>query len=574
MKLFFILSILISAIGLVFGDSKGQLLYTPTDPKAEFNQYARIIKLEHAGNLNGRLLAIFEHWPATAKQGAPAHFILRSSDDHGSSWSTLATVEDPMKGPGHPASFAWEPFLFEYPQTLGKYPEGTLLLVANMLNKYTNITNFMSWRSPDHGKTWNPIGIWQNATGAKKCIWEPFLALDSKGRLLAYFSDEREEQQHSQMLVHVTSTDGGDTWGSVVRDVVSSVPSHRPGMATVARMGSQGKYVMSYEVCNDGPNCPAHYKFSDDGYNWNPSDLGQAVLTSDNRYPGHSPYVAYVQETDKLVLSSHLVFLNTSNSYTSESKRSIFIKASDSDVWHWAPAPWSVSNASTACNSNYSPDLMPIGSDGIIRYTAPTSIGSSGACGEGTGIAPVGVLPYHSDFSTSGDAGWNDFDGTWTTTNGVYKVDTGSRPGAKALTGTTGWTAYAIDVDIMVDTAKDAAGVLGRITNPGMGTNLYHGYSAVINTGTGTFFIARQAATLQTLATTTVKEGLQSNVWYHIHFELSQFQFKAVLTTKNGSQLASLTTTDTQKSFGNGMAGLRVQNGSASFQNFVVVAST
>jgi hypothetical protein len=76
MKLFFILSILISAIGLVFGDSKGQLLYTPTDPKAEFNQYARIIKLEHAGNLNGRLLAIFEHWPATAKArcSSPFHF--------------------------------------------------------------------------------------------------------------------------------------------------------------------------------------------------------------------------------------------------------------------------------------------------------------------------------------------------------------------------------------------------------------------------------------------------------------------------------------------------------------------
>ncbi|KAJ2958120.1 hypothetical protein NQZ79_g6220 [Umbelopsis isabellina] len=441
-----------------------------------------------------------------------------------------------------------------------------------MLNKDKNITNFMSWRSPDHGMTWNPIGIWQNATGPNG-IWEPFIGLDSKGRLLAYFSDERDSPRHSQMLVHVTSTDGGDTWGSIVRDVVSSEPTHRPGMATVARMGLKGRFVMSYEVCNVGLNCPAHFKFSDDGYNWNPPDLGQAVVTSDKRYPGHSPYIAYVHETEKLILASHFVFLNTSNNYTSESKRSIFIKASNSDVWHWAPAPWTVSNASTACNPNYSPDLMPIGSDGIIRYTAPTSIGDSGACGEATGTAPIGILPYHSNFSSNRDAGWNDFDGTWTVTKDVYKVNTGGRPGAKALTGSTGWTDYAIDVDVMVNTAKDAAGVLARVTNPGMGTYLYDGYSAVVNTGTGTFFIARQSTTSQFLGTATVKGGLQSNVWYHLHFELAQFQFTAILTTKNGTKLASLTATDLQTSYGNGMVGLRVQSGSASFQNFAVTPS-
>ncbi|KAJ2958144.1 hypothetical protein NQZ79_g6219 [Umbelopsis isabellina] len=120
MKLFFIISILISAISSTIGDSKGQLLYTPAKPKAEFNQYARTVKLKHAGNLNGRLLTTFEHWSAGAKQGAPAQFIIRSSDNRGSTWFTLATVNDPIKGSGHPASFMWEPFLFEFPQQLVK----------------------------------------------------------------------------------------------------------------------------------------------------------------------------------------------------------------------------------------------------------------------------------------------------------------------------------------------------------------------------------------------------------------------------------------------------------------------
>ncbi|KAG2174766.1 hypothetical protein INT43_005824 [Umbelopsis isabellina] len=87
-KIFFILIILVSAISVAFGDTNSQLLYTPAKPKAEFNQYAR--------TLNGRRLTTFEHLPADAKEGAAAPFIIRFSDTHGSTCSTMGTVNNPL----------------------------------------------------------------------------------------------------------------------------------------------------------------------------------------------------------------------------------------------------------------------------------------------------------------------------------------------------------------------------------------------------------------------------------------------------------------------------------------------
>src|SRR5690606_22713683 len=84
----------------VAADSPGNHLYRPTTQN-ESNAYARVIRLQHAGELNGRLLATFEHW---FDDGSPAEFIIRASDDDGRTWTTLTTVPDPLDGPGHPVS--------------------------------------------------------------------------------------------------------------------------------------------------------------------------------------------------------------------------------------------------------------------------------------------------------------------------------------------------------------------------------------------------------------------------------------------------------------------------------------
>ena len=81
------------------------------------------IRLAYAGSANGTLLATFEH---TAGNGAITNYLIRKSTDDCATWSTLSTV------PGDVGSLA--PFLFEYPQQVGNYPAGTLMLLGNTVN--------------------------------------------------------------------------------------------------------------------------------------------------------------------------------------------------------------------------------------------------------------------------------------------------------------------------------------------------------------------------------------------------------------------------------------------------------
>src|SRR5579875_2670971 len=205
-------SIIVALCGLLlmpgsisYANSNGQLLYTPTSTN-ESNAYARVIELHHAGSNNGRLLATFEHW---TNNGTPASYIIHASDNNGASWYTLATVPDQQTGAGHPVSQMWQPILFEFPQQLGSYPAGTILLVGNTVPADGSYTDFQQWRSLDHGKTWQSEGTVQMGGTFGKGIWEPFLFLDAQHQLVMEFSDERDSPVHSQMLSQMISNDGG-----------------------------------------------------------------------------------------------------------------------------------------------------------------------------------------------------------------------------------------------------------------------------------------------------------------------------------------------------------------------------
>lgn len=548
--------------GTAGADAAGRLVYQGSSPH-EFNIYARTITLEHAGGQNGRLLSIFEH---NFDDGTPASFILRTSTD-GESWSTRATIPDPETGPGHPVSNMWQPSLFEFPHRIGAYPAGTLLLAGNMVPADGSFTQFYTWRSTDHGVTWQPVGELQRGGTFGKGIWEPFLALDAHGRLVAYFSDERDAPNHSQMLVHVVSTDGGNTWGPVVRDVASTVAADRPGMPTVARMGPHGRFVLSYEVCGR-PNCEVRYKFSADGVHWNPTDLGRAVVTTDGRYPGHSPYLTWVPETQQLVLAGQRVYSATGHQTTGEDYRAVFVNDSRGNGdWGWAPAPWTVSNASASCNANYSPNLLPTGQGGVIRYTAPTSTGTSGTCAEATGAAPVGYLPYTDDFGSGSDAGWIDYGGTWAVHDGIYSQRSGGDVGAKALTGSTLWQDYTVSADVRITSASGDAGLLARITDPGVGPDSHAGYTAFFDAGAGNLTIARQQYAYEPLGSVPIAGGVQQNSWYHLTLTVTGFTLSATLTPLAGGATTRLHVQDPYRSFAAGMVGLRGHAGTADFRH-------
>ncbi|HEY8455101.1 MAG TPA: family 16 glycoside hydrolase [Actinopolymorphaceae bacterium] len=555
--------------GAATADSAGERMYTPTTPN-ESNAYARVIRLQHAGELNGRLLATFEHW---YDDGSPAEFIIRASDDDGATWSTLATVPDAQTGPGHPVSRMWQPFLFEFPRKLGGYPAGTLLLVGNTVPADAAVTEFFLWRSTDHGSTWDPVGVLQRGGTFGRGIWEPFLTLDARDRLLMYFADERDAPRHSQMIVHVVSTDGGDTWGPVVRDVASAVAADRPGMPTVTRMGPNGKFVLAYEVCGR-PHCEIRLKESADGSRWSkPEDLGVRPETSDGRYLGHSPYVTWLPtgpKSGQLVLAGQRVFSVVGDGTVGEDYRAVFLSDRVQGPWSWAPAPWRVSNASSRCNANYSPHLMADGPPGLLRLTAPTSLDSSGPCGEATGTAFVGLLPYSSDFAGKGEAGWNTYGGCWAVEGDVYVESCGGGIGAKALTGSTGWRDYTVSADVQITSSGGNAGVLARVTDPGVGADSHHGYHAFFDVNTQQLVIARQEYAYVPLASVPIVGGARSGEWYRLTFTVDGSKLSASLTPAGGGEVTKVSVTDPYDSFPHGLVGLRHHAGTASYRNVTV----
>ncbi|MBW8089193.1 hypothetical protein [Streptomyces hygroscopicus] len=72
---------------------------------------------------------------------------------------------------------------------MGEFPAGTLLLAGNIAPSEKVRTDFVLWRSTDHGAHWNFQSILQTGGGSVGAphggsgIWEPFLTVDGAGRL-------------------------------------------------------------------------------------------------------------------------------------------------------------------------------------------------------------------------------------------------------------------------------------------------------------------------------------------------------------------------------------------------------
>ena len=198
---------------------------------------------------------------------------------------------------------------------MGELPAGTVLACGIGTARTTPNTSQLDVAvSRDAGKTWNYLstivtgrpGPYNAATRAGLArdaaapIWEPFLGADSRGRLVAYLSDERDKKNgFNQLLDHVVSEDGGKSWGPIVYDVAIPDGLSRPGMAIVAKDG-KGKYYMSYELVS-APGYPLeprtnamHFRTSTDGLNWgDPKTPGTLIQDRWRQFPNGTPYIVW-----------------------------------------------------------------------------------------------------------------------------------------------------------------------------------------------------------------------------------------------------------------------------------------
>lgn len=251
--------------------------------------YTRMIRLEHNGPANGRLLATFENFQS-ANVG-----IYESSDD-GRTWAStpVATITESVLPRSAGWELRWQPDIFELPTAVGDLPAGTVMLSANAVRFSPTLqTQLQLYVSRDQGHSWQYRSTFVTGEGDGN-MWEPNIQVARDGGLVVYYSDESHRSQgFSQLLGHKVSYDGGKTWGPQVNDAAVPDGNLRPGMAVVKRMPN-GKYIMSFELVNGGAGSPAHVKFSDDGLNWgNPADLGPPIRAASGAYLGATPYITW-----------------------------------------------------------------------------------------------------------------------------------------------------------------------------------------------------------------------------------------------------------------------------------------
>jgi hypothetical protein len=217
-------------------------------------------------------------------------FPVYRSTDGGTSWTKASAITDTVNGYG----MRWNPQLYELPAALGNLPAGTVLAAGLSVPADRSSTEILLFASRDRGQSWTFLS--SVAKGGRAYVedpntpvWEPFLLMHN-GKLIVYYSDQRQNAVISQKLVHQASTDAL-RWGPVVDDVTYPYQSARPGMATVAE--NNGRWIMTYENCGaPGGGCPVTYKIATDPENF-AAATPQQIRLDDGGYPHYQPYVVW-----------------------------------------------------------------------------------------------------------------------------------------------------------------------------------------------------------------------------------------------------------------------------------------
>lgn len=327
-------------------EANGVLVYSPP-AGSSFNDeggeatgtaYAKVLSLKASEQAKGRLVSTFDDARLIRDSGDTGDPVLETracledstlachqewpifiSDDQGGTWRKVSHINPVATFPGaslgdpNRLSRTAQPFLFELDRPVADLPKGTLLLSGQIRSESRNdpaaVSKLVIYKSFDQGLTWayhatidtgGPAVYDPSSSSTTTTVWEPSLAIDRYGGLVAYFSDERQKANGVLQAVSLRrSTDGGRTWGPIQNVAAPSDRHHRPGMITVARMGD-GRFVATYEVVNArgyaySNASPVYFKISEDGLNWgDPEDLGTPVELADGRGIGSSPFVKWV----------------------------------------------------------------------------------------------------------------------------------------------------------------------------------------------------------------------------------------------------------------------------------------
>lgn len=180
--------------------------------------------------------------------------------------------------------------------------------------------------------------------------------------------------------------------------------------------------------------------------------------------------------------------------------------------------------------------------------------------------------PFHAHlYAVERQDDWQAFGGTWQFVNGAMRNNSDER-GAKLMTGTSYWTDYLIEADVLLLGAYGDAGLIIRANDEEEGVDAYHGYMAGLRDLDNTLILGRADYGWREYVAKSVSPRVFDQQWYHL--KLLAYGCVLAISATAPSGQTTTAAVDDPGCVPSGRFGLKSYNTGAQWRNIEVRAAT
>jgi len=179
---------------------------------------------------------------------------------------------------------------------------------------------------------------------------------------------------------------------------------------------------------------------------------------------------------------------------------------------------------------------------------------------------------YADSWGSGAATGWTGYGGSWSTVAGGIERQSAAATDGPKLASPVAGDAYTVSSDVRLTSLSAPsgnAGVLARMTSPGVGPDAYNGYFAGVDGSTGRLSLGKANGTWTPLADTAVPGGVQLNSWYRVTLRVSGCTIAATGQRTSSWDQAQVSATDPGCA-ASGSAGIRTMLAGGDFKEFLV----
>lgn len=162
---------------------------------------------------------------------------------------------------------------------------------------------------------------------------------------------------------------------------------------------------------------------------------------------------------------------------------------------------------------------------------------------------------------------WQAFGGTWQFVDGVMRNNSDER-GAKLMIGSTYWTNYSIEADVLLLGQYGDAGVIIRGNDEEEGVDAYHGYMAGLRDLDNTLILGRADYGWREYVAKTVTPRVYAQQWYHL--KLLAYECTLAVSATSVSGQTTTAAVEDPGCVSSGRIGLKSYNTGAQWRNVQV----